>query len=159
MAILLGQPAPAFTLFDQDGVARSLKDFIGFWVLVYFYPKDNTPGCTSEACSLRDSLPNFSSVKAVVLGISADTVESHKKFSEKYTLPFRLLADPTHNVIESYGFWQEKKFLGRAYFGTVRSSVLVRPDGTVAKVYEQVKPAAHAAIVLQDLAMLQATEQ
>ncbi|MFA7286234.1 MAG: thioredoxin-dependent thiol peroxidase [Patescibacteria group bacterium] len=159
MSVLqVGALAPAFTLLDQDGVEQSLKDYKGSWVLLYFYPKDDTPGCTTEACTFRDALPSFSTVDAVVLGISKDSVSSHKKFAEKYALPFRLLADTEHVVISEYGFWQPKKFMGREFLGTVRSSVLLAPDGSIAKIYENVKAAEHAALVLADLQQLRAKE-
>ncbi len=119
---------------------------------MYFYPKDDTPGCTTEACTLRDSLPSFTDAKAAVLGVSVDSVESHKKFAEKYGLPFTLLADEKKEVVEQYGVWGEKSMMGKTYLGTKRTSFLIGPDGTVKKVYENVKPDAHAAQVLADLA-------
>lgn len=146
-----GSVAPDFTLPDQDGVSRSLSDYRGKWVLIYFYPKDDTPGCTKEACVLRDSLPDFSSLNADVLGISTDSVKSHKKFAEKYGLPFTLLADEGKEVVNKYGVWGRKKFMGREYDGIFRTSFLIAPDGTIAKVYEKVKPEQHAAEVLADL--------
>lgn len=123
-------------------------------MLVYFYPKDDTPGCTVEACLLRDNLPRFTGLKAVVLGISKDTVESHAKFAKKYKLPFTILADPEHKVISAYGAWGPKKFMGRTYDGTIRSSVLIDPDGKIARIYPKVKPPTHAAEVLADLEQL-----
>ena len=121
-------------------------------MLIYFYPKDDTPGCTKEACAIRDAFPQFDASRAVVLGISPDSVRSHKKFAEKYELPFTLLADEGHVVADAYGVWGRKKFMGREYDGIMRTSFLVRPDGDIAKVYEGVKPERHAAEVLADLA-------
>lgn len=147
----VGNTAPNFELPDQDGKARKLSEFLGRKVLIYFYPRDFTPGCTTEACSLRDSFPNFKNLNAVVLGISKDSIESHKKFAEKFSLPFTLLADVDHKVQEKYGVWQEKKFMGKTYMGTVRTSYLIDEKGKVAKIYEKVKPLAHSAEVLKDL--------
>ncbi len=145
------QKAPAFTLPDQDGVMHSLKDYAGQWVLIYFYPKDDTPGCTKEACALRDEFPTFGKLKAKIFGVSADTVASHKKFATKYKLPFTLLADPEKTMIESYGVWQKKKFMGREYMGIARSSFLINPEGKIEKIYEKVNPLTHADEVLADL--------
>jgi len=150
-----GSKAPDFSLPDQDGVARKLSDYRGKWVLLYFYPKDDTPGCTTEACSLRDNLPKFGKSDAVVLGVSVDTVAKHKKFADKYKLPFTLLADEGKKVVELYGVWQQKKFMGRSYMGILRTSFLIDPKGVIRKVYEKVKPLAHAAEVLNDLKELQ----
>lgn len=143
--------APDFTLPDQDGVLHTLSGYKGTWVLIYFYPKDDTPGCTKEACQLRDTFPNFEKLNAKVFGVSADTVQSHKKFAEKYKLPFTLLADPEKKMLEAYGVWQEKKFMGRTYMGIVRASFLIDPNGVVVKVYPKVLPEKHAAEVLVDL--------
>ena len=143
--------APDFTLLDQDGKEHQLSSYKGSWVLLYFYPKDDTPGCTKEACAIRDAFPQFDSQKAVVLGISPDSVKSHKRFAEKYKLPFTLLADEGHAVADTYGAWGAKKFMGRAYDGILRMSFLIDPKGNIAKVYEKVKPAEHAAEVLADL--------
>lgn len=151
MNLKVGDSAPNFELPDQDGKIRKLTEFKNKKVLIYFYPRDFTPGCTTEACSLRDSFPNFRSLKAVILGISKDSVESHKKFVEKFNLPFTLLADVDHKVQEKYGVWQEKKFLGKTYMGTVRTSYLIDEKSKIAKIYEKVKPPIHAAEVLEDL--------
>ncbi len=151
----VGSIAPDFTLQDQDGVEHSLSQYKGKYVLVYFYPKDDTPGCTKEACSLGEYMPDFSKSDAVILGISADTVKSHKRFAEKYSLSFTLLADPEKKAISAYDVWGKKKFMGREYEGIFRDSFLVAPDGTIAKVYEGVKPEQHAAEVLADLKALQ----
>lgn len=148
---LAGTLAPDFTLQDQDAIPHSLSDYRGKNVLVYFYPKDDTPGCTKEACMLRDAIPDFSTVDAVVLGISPDSVKSHKKFVEKYGLPFLLLADEQKEVVNAYGVWGKKKMMGREYDGVFRTSFLIGPDGVIRKVYENVKPEVHAAEVLADL--------
>jgi len=146
-----GTQAPDFTLLDQDGTAHTLSQYRGKWVLVYFYPKDDTPGCTKEACAIRDADPDLSSLGAVVLGISADSVKSHKKFAEKYGLTFPILADEDRVAIDAYGVWGDKKFMGREYEGILRTSFLIDPEGVIRKVYENVKPEVHAAEVLQDL--------
>lgn len=148
------QKAPDFTLPDQDGKAHTLSDYKGSWVVVYFYPKDNTPGCTKEACAFRDSFPDFKKLKAVVLGISVDSVKSHDKFAAKFELPFTLLSDEEKKVVKAYGVWGKKKFMGREYMGTMRTSFLIDPDGTIAKIYWKVKPAEHADEILADLAKL-----
>lgn len=147
----VGDSAPDFTLLDQDGNAHTLSAYRGKHVLIYFYPKDDTPGCTKQACALRDAWPDFSKLNAIVLGISADSVKKHKRFIEKYELPFTLLADESKAVVNSYGVWGRKKFMGREYDGIFRTSFLIAPDGTIAKVYENVKPELHAAEVLKDL--------
>lgn len=150
MSLAVGNIAPKFSLPDQDGKIHNLTDYKNKWVLLYFYPKDNTSGCTTEACSFRDNLPKFSVEKFVVFGISTDSVASHKKFAEKYALPFTLLADKDKNVVKLYDVWKPKKFLGKEYLGTMRTSFLINPDGNIAKIYENVKPEIHAQEVLQD---------
>ncbi len=147
----LKSPAPAFTLPDQNGEAHSLSSYKGQWVLLYFYPKDDTPGCTKEACMIRDSFPKFKKLKIAVLGVSTDSVKKHKKFEEKYELPFTLLADEEKNVVNLYGVWEKKKFMGREYMGTLRTSFLIDPKGKIAKIYENVNPLTHADEVLADL--------
>ncbi len=147
----IGDQALEFTLPDQDGKEHSLVDYKGKWVLLYFYPKDDTGGCTKEACALRDNLPRFKDIDAVVLGVSIDSVKSHKKFALKYGLPFTLLADESKEVVNRYGVWQLKKMYGREYMGTVRLSFLIDPSGKIAKIYEKVKPEKHAEEVLKDL--------
>ena len=147
----VGSKAPAFTLPDQDGEVHSLKNYAGKWVLVYFYPKDDTPGCTKEACALRDTFPSFGKLKAKVFGVSADTVASHKKFAAKYKLPFTLLADTEKVMIEKYGVWAEKSMYGRKYMGIVRESFLINEEGKVIKHYQNVKPAVHADEVIADI--------
>lgn len=143
--------APDFTLLDQDGKKHKLSGYKGSWVLLYFYPKDNTTGCTKEACAIRDYFPNFSKLKVKILGVSIDSVKSHKKFADKYKLPFTLLADEEKKVVNLYGVWAKKKFMGREYMGILRTSFLVNPGGKIAKVYEGVKPEIHAKEVLEDL--------
>ncbi len=149
-----GTMAKNFTLPDQDGKLHTLKDYVGKWVVLYFYPKDDTPGCTVEACQFRDNFPKFKRSKAVILGVSADAVKKHAKFVGKYELPFTLLADEEKKVVELYGVWAKKKFMGREYMGILRTSFLIAPDGKIAKVYENVKPAEHALEVLRDIGEL-----
>ncbi len=151
-----GQVAPQFSLPDANGKKHALKDYRGQWVLVYFYPKDDTPGCTKEACMLRDNFPQFGKVKAVVLGISKDTPASHKKFAAKYDLPFTLLADEDKKVAAVYGAWGDKSMYGRIFKGMRRVSVLIDPKGKIAKLYDKVKPSEHAEEVLADLKSLSA---
>ncbi len=149
--IAVGKSAPDFTLPDQAGKSHTLSKYRGRWTLLYFYPKDDTPGCTKEACMLRDTFPQFENMHADVLGISKDSVASHKRFAEKYSLPFPLLADESGETVTKYGVWQEKKMMGKAYMGIVRTSFLINPEGEVAKIYEKVKPEIHAEEVLNDL--------
>ncbi len=145
-----GDVAPDFTLNDQNGDAHTLSDYRGQWVLVYFYPRDNTPGCTTEACAIRDRFPEFGKLKIKVFGISTDTVKKHANFVTKYALPFTLLADEDQEVVNLFGVWGLKKFMGREFMGTNRMSFLIDPKGKIAKVYEKVKPAEHADEVLGD---------
>ena len=154
MPLQAGDKAPEFSLPDQDGKSHSLADYAGQWVLLYFYPKDDTPGCTTVACSLRDNFPAFGKLKAVVLGVSTDAVKKHKKFADKYKLPFTLLADEEKTLVNAYGVWGKKKFMGREYMGTNRMSFLISPEGKIAKIYEKVKPKEHAAEVLSDLNLM-----
>lgn len=155
MTIKAGSKAPEINLPDQNGKQQKLSDFLGQWVLVYFYPKDDTPGCTTEACSLRDNFPKLGKLKAKVFGISTDSVASHKKFADKYKLPFTLLADVDKTVVEKYGVWAEKSMYGRKYFGVLRNSFLIDPQGKIVKIYEKVKPVLHADEVLEDLKSFQ----
>lgn len=143
--------APSFKLPDQDGKIHNLKDYLGKKVLLYFYPKDDTPGCTTEACNFRDGYKDFKKLGLVILGVSADGVKSHKKFAEKFKLPFPLLSDEDKSVCEKYGVWQKKKFMGREYMGIVRSSFLIDEEGKIAKIYEEVKAGEHAEEVKSDL--------
>lgn len=152
-----GDIAPDFELPDQHGAMHRLADYAGKWVLLYFYPKDDTTGCTAEACAIRDNFPDFEKDRLTVLGISTDSVKSHAKFARKYGLPFLLLADEKRQVVQQYGVWGKKKFMGREYEGTHRVSFLVGPDGRIAKIYQQVKPESHAREVLDDHAALRQT--
>ena len=154
MSLRIGSVAPDFTLPDQDGKPHSLAEHRGRWVLLYFYPKDDTPGCTTEACTIRDRYTSFGAQQVIVFGVSTDTPASHKKFVEKYGLPFPLLADQEKKVVRAYRVWGKKKFLGREYTGTRRTSFLIDPKGKVAKIYEDVKPAAHVDEVLSDQSSL-----
>ena len=154
MALKVGQKAPKFSLPDQDGQMHELKEYAGKWVLLYFYPKDDTPGCTVEACSLRDNWGAFKKAGVVVLGMSVDPVKKHKKFADKYSLPFTLLADEGKQTVKDYGVWGEKKFMGRLYMGISRNSFLIDPEGKIAKIYEGVKPSEHAEEVLADVKVL-----
>lgn len=146
--------APDFTLPDENGVPRSLSDFRGSWVVVYFYPKDNTPGCTKETCGFRDSITELQKMGAAVLGISKDSVESHLKFSKKYRLNFPLLSDEKKTVLKAYKAWGKKKFMGREFEGTFRKTYLIDPIGNIRKVYETVNPMIHAREVLDDIGTL-----
>ena len=143
--------APLFEAKDQNGKTHSLASYAGSWVLLYFYPKDDTPGCTKEACMIRDSYPDFKKLGITVLGVSADSEKSHKKFEEKYDLPFTLLSDTEHAIGKAYGAWGMKKFMGRTYEGMSRVSYLIDPKGMIAKVYDKVKPEIHAEEVLRYL--------
>ena len=149
--VQVGKKAPVFNLKDQNGKAHKLSLYVGKWVLLYFYPKDDTPGCIKEACMLRDNFPSFKKLGITVFGVSADNEKSHKKFEEKYQLPFTLLSDVDHMVAEKYGAWGLKKFMGREYEGMHRVSFLINGEGKIAKVYEKVKPEVHAEEVLGDL--------
>lgn len=148
--------APDFNLQDQDGVTHTLQDYRGKWVVLYFYPKDDTPGCTTEACNFRDERDAIAEFgNAVVLGISKDTVKSHKKFAEKHGLNFTLLSDPEHEVTEAYGSWGPKKFMGREFLGVHRDTYLIDPKGKIAKAYKGVDPKKHAGEIITDLGKLQ----
>jgi peroxiredoxin Q/BCP len=149
-----GSSAPDIELTDQDGKTQSLVDRRGRWVLVYFYPRDDTPGCTVEACGVRDAWSAFRAAGIDVLGISADSSASHKRFADKHRLPFTLLADPEKRAIRAFGAWGKKKFMGREFDGILRRSFLVDPQGKIAKVYPKVKPAEHADEVLADVRAL-----
>lgn len=151
MTLTIGQKAPNFSLSDQNDRTHNLTQYQGHWILLYFYPKDDTPGCTTEACGLRDAWPDFSQLNAVILGVSTDSMASHKKFAEKYHLPFTLLADEQKVVVKMYGVWAPKKFLGKEFLGTKRVSFLIDPSGRIVKIYDPVKPAAHTDEVKRDL--------
>lgn len=151
---LENQPAPDFTGRDAHGIIHHLADYRGKWLLLYFYPKDDTPGCTKEACGIRDLWDQFGAKNAAVLGVSADDEARHLKFAEKHALPFPLIADTEKKISQTYGAWGEKKLLGRAYMGMKRISFLIDPSGVVRKIYETVKPDRHAHDVLADLSTL-----
>ena len=146
-----GDIAPDFTLLDSDGNTVSLSDFKGNKVIIYFYPKDDTSGCTKEACNFRDNYSQLKEKNVAVIGISKDSVSSHVKFKNKYDLPFILLSDPNHQVIETYGAYGEKKMYGRTYMGTIRMTYLVSEEGLILKIYDKVKPDKHVEEILKDL--------
>ncbi|HKB88490.1 MAG TPA: thioredoxin-dependent thiol peroxidase [Patescibacteria group bacterium] len=143
--------ASDFSLLDQNGKSHSLKDYLGKWIVLYFYPKDDTPGCTTEACSFRDSFHELENLNVVILGVSKDSVKSHKKFAEKYNLNFPILSDEKHEVIEKYHAWGTKKFMGREYQGILRITYLIDPKGNIAKIYEKVNPLVHAQEIVSDI--------
>lgn len=146
-----GDKAPDFTAATNGGGKVSLSDFKGKNVILYFYPKDNTPGCTKEACNFRDHWDDFKKAGAVILGVNTDTVKKHDKFVEKYKLPFTLLADEDKSIVQAYGVWGPKTFMGINYTGTSRVTFLIGPDGKIKKIWPKVKPAEHAAEVLAAL--------
>ena len=146
-----GMKAPSFTLSDMDGNMISLGDFAGRKVVVYFYPKDNTPGCTRQACAFAANFEKFKETDAVVIGISKDSAASHRKFAEKYNLPFILLSDPDLQAIQAYGVWQEKKLYGKVSMGVVRTTYIIDENGTIEKVMPKVKPDTNAAEILEYL--------
>jgi peroxiredoxin Q/BCP len=149
--------AQSFSLPDQNGVTRSLADYHGKWLVLYFYPKDDTSGCTAEACEFRDARDLIAELgNAQVVGVSKDSVSSHKKFADKNHLNFTLLSDPEHKVIEAYDSWKLKKYLGREYLGTQRDTFIIDPDGNIAKTYRGVDPKSHASQIIDDLKVLQA---
>ena len=148
---LLKKVAPGFELPDQEGKTHRLSDYKGKWVVLYFYPKDMTPGCTVEACSFRDNEARLKSAGAIVLGVSADSVKRHAKFAQNENLNFPLLADESKEVCKAYESFGKKKFMGREYEGIMRNTFLIDPNGKIVKVYESVKPAAHVEEILTDL--------
>ena len=147
----VGKKAPDFSLLNQDEKKISLKDYIGQKVVLYFYPKDDTSGCTKEACSFSDDLPKFSKIDAVILGVSPDSVKSHKKFSEKYKLKFDLLADDEKDLVEKYGVWKEKSMYGRKYMGVERTTFIIDEKGKIKKIFNKVKVDGHNKEVLEAL--------
>jgi peroxiredoxin Q/BCP len=149
-----GTMAPDFAVAADDGSTVSLAGLRGRPVVLYFYPKDDTSGCTTEACELRDAFPRFTSANAVILGVSPDSVASHVKFKKKYALPFTLLADTDHAIADAYGVWKQKSMYGRKYMGVERTTFVIGTDGRVARVFEKVKPAGHAAEVAEAIAAL-----
>jgi thioredoxin-dependent peroxiredoxin len=144
-----GIPAPDFSLPDENNTIRRLSEYRGRPVVLYFYPKDDTPGCTTEACNFRDDYSAYVNADLVVLGVSPDTPKSHAKFKEKYSLPFSLLADDEHKICDLYGVWGPKKFMGRGYEGVIRTTFLIDSNGRIAKVFENVRPAEHSVEVLE----------
>ncbi len=149
MPIASGIQAPDFELLDETNALRRLSDYRGRPVVLYFYPKDDTPGCTTEACNFRDDYSAYVQADVIILGVSPDNVKSHAKFKQKYNLPFPLLADEGHKVCDLYGVWGPKKFMGREYEGVLRTTFLIDSQGRIARVFENVKPAEHSAEVLE----------
>jgi peroxiredoxin Q/BCP len=145
-----GDAAPSFELETDSGDRVALRDLKGGWVVLYWYPKDDTPGCTTEACEIRDNFAMISG-EASVFGVSPDSVKSHQKFRDKFSLPFTLLADDGHHVADAYGVWGPKKFMGREYMGVDRTTFIIGPDGRIAHVFAKVKPAGHAIEILEKL--------
>ena len=151
MELKVGDKAPAFKLKNQDGESVSLSDLKGKPIVLYFYPKDDTSGCTKEACNFRDEFPKFGKMKAEIIGVSADSVESHKKFAEKYNLPFNLLSDEKKEVIEKYGVWKEKNMYGRKYMGIERTTFIIDANGKIGKIFPKVKVDDHNKEVMEAL--------
>jgi peroxiredoxin Q/BCP len=154
-----GRKAPAFKLADQDGKMQALKEYAGKWVLLYFYPKDDTPGCTKEACAIAEVYKDFKKLGVAVCGVSKDSPKSHKKFALKYNLPFTLLSDESTEMIQAYGAWGEKKMMGKTYVGTLRVSYLINAEGKIARVYPDVDPANHALQLLADIKAIRKEEK
>ena len=151
MALKVGDKAPAFKLKNQDEETISLSGLKGKPVVLYFYPKDDTPGCTKEACNFRDEFPKFGKLKAEIIGISTDSVKSHKKFAEKYGLPFNLLADEKKQVVQEYGVWKEKNMYGRKYMGIERTTFIINSDGKITNIFPKVKVDEHNKEVMEAL--------
>lgn len=151
MPISAGIPAPEFEMRDDTNVMRKLSDFRGRNVVLYFYPADDTPGCTKEACNFRDDYSAYEKANVVVLGVSPDDVESHMKFKQKFQLPFPLLVDDGHKICDAYGVWGPKKFMGKSYEGVLRTTFLIDGNGNILKVFENVRPAQHSVEVLSVL--------
>ena len=151
MALEVGDKAPSFKLKNQDGKTISLTDLKGKPIVLYFYPKDDTSGCTKEACNFRDEFPKFGKMKAEIIGVSADSIESHKKFAEKYKLPFDLLSDESKEIVEKYGVWKEKNMYGRKYMGIVRTTFIIDAQGKIRKIFEKVKVDEHNKEVMEAL--------
>jgi len=151
MTVKEHSPAPPFSLPDQNGDLHSIDVHKGKWIVLYFYPKDDTPGCTIEACGFRDNFAAFTKKNAVILGVSGDTEAKHTKFIEKFSLPFSLLADTEKKTAEDYGVWKEKSMYGKKYMGIERTTFLIDPNGNIAKIYEKVKPQGHESEILSDI--------
>jgi thioredoxin-dependent peroxiredoxin len=154
MVIPGGSPAPDFTLPDENGTPRKLSDYRGQPVVLYFYPKDDTPGCTKEACAFRDDYSDYEQAGVTILGVSPDSPKSHAKFKKKYGLPFTLLADEDHAVASQYGVWGPKQLMGRSYEGVHRTTFLIDADGKIRRAFENVKPAEHSREILEVLVEL-----
>jgi peroxiredoxin Q/BCP len=154
MPIQAGIPAPEFELLDETGQARRLVDYRGQPLVLYFYPKDDTPGCTTEACNFRDDYSAYQQAGVIILGVSPDSPKSHAKFKAKFGLPFSLLADEEHRMADQYGVWGPKKYMGKEYDGVYRTTFLIDAQGQIAKVFENVKPAEHSAEILEALKSL-----
>lgn len=154
MPISANIAAPKFQLLDDTGTSRQLSDYRGRPVILYFYPADDTPGCTKEACNFRDDYSEYERANVTILGVSPNSVKSHQKFKAKYQLPFPLLADEGHKVCSAYGVWGPKKFMGREHEGVLRTTFLIDPKGNIARVFENVRPSEHSAEVLAALAAL-----
>lgn len=154
--LAVGKKAPAFAAKNQDDEVVRLADLKGQWVVLYFYPKDDTPGCTTEACEFTASIKDFEKLDAVVLGVSPDSTERHRKFIAKYKLKVSLLSDPEHELLEPYGAWGDKKLYGRSFVGVIRSTVIINPEGKIARHWPKVKAAGHAEEVRATLRELQA---
>jgi peroxiredoxin Q/BCP len=148
MKLKKGLPAPDFSLKDDEGKTRVLSEFKGTKVVLYFYPKDDTPGCTTEACNFRDDYSSYIDAGITILGVSPDSVDSHEKFRKKFHLPFSLLADEDHKISEAYGVWGKKKFMGKEYMGVLRTTFVIDENGRIAHVFEDVKPAEHSNEIL-----------
>jgi thioredoxin-dependent peroxiredoxin len=151
MELTVGTPAPDFSLPDREGKLHQLSDYLGKWVVLYFYPKDDTPGCTKEACGFRDNINEFTLKNAVVLGVSGDSVSSHLKFTQKFKLNFPILSDDSKKVIRMYGAWGIKKFMGREYKGIKRITYLINPKGIINKIHLQVDPIIHATELINEI--------
>jgi thioredoxin-dependent peroxiredoxin len=151
MVLNAGVKAPDFNLPDENGTPRKLGDYTGKYLVLYFYPKDDTPGCTTEACDFRDGIHNYEKAGVAVVGISPDSSKSHAKFKQKYSLPFSLLADEGHQVCEAYGVWGRKKFMGREFDGVYRTTFLIDPQGVIKKVFLNVTPEGHSTEVLSEV--------
>ena len=149
--IKIGSKAPDFELNDQDGKLHKLSDYKGNKIILYFYPKDDTPGCTKEACSFRDDIAKIKKKGAIILGVSVDDVASHKRFEKKYSLPFILLADPEKKVVNLYGVWGKKSFMGKEYMGTIRTTIIIDESQKIKKIFENVKVDGHNEEVLREL--------
>lgn len=156
MSITEGALAPAFTAKTSEGNDISLSDFQNKWVVLYFYPRDNTPGCTKQACAFRDSYKSFEKLNAVILGCSTDSNTSHEKFATKFELPFHLIADTDHQIAERYGVWKEKRLYGKTFMGIERTTFLISPEGKVAKIWKRVRVDGHITSVLEELQTLSA---